>query len=88
MAGRNKKQLANDEKVQKDWTNHVVKNDKVDPREELSWESLWYGFVIGKGRPELATFTHYMRLGFESALSRPQVAAKNEVEQEVAEPVE
>ena len=94
MAGRNKKQLASDEKVQQDWTRLVVNNDKVDPREELSWESLWHGFVIGKGRPELATYTHYMRLGFPSAMSRPKVAAQaatdyaDQAAAEIPEPVE
>ena len=88
MAGRTKDQLKDDEKLVKAWTKQVVENDKVDRREELSWESLWHGFVIGKGRPDLATYTHYMRLGFKAALSRPTVAATaNAVAETEPEPV-
>ena len=85
MAGRNKAQLASDEKIQQAFKAQVVDNDQVDPRDQLSWESLWHGFVIGKGRPELATYTHYLRLGFPVALSRPAVAA---VAETVAEKVD
>jgi hypothetical protein len=75
MAARNKAELAGDLRVQKAWTTSVVEADDVDPRDELHWESLWHGFVIGKGRPDLATFTHYMRLGHPVAVRRPAVAA-------------
>ena len=75
MAARNKKELATDKKVADAWTKQVVEADHVDRRDELHWESLWHGFVIGQGREDLATYTHYMRLGFPVALQRPAVAA-------------
>ena len=93
MAARTKDQLAADQRLLKAWTKDVVENDNVDRRDELHWESLWHGFVIGKGRKDLATYTHYMRLGFPAAMQRPAVAATataaaQAVEEPIAEPVE
>lgn len=73
MAAPTKDQIAKDRRLVKAWTAQIVDNDKIDRHEDQHWESLWHGFVIGKGRPELATFTHYMRLGFPAAMARPVV---------------
>lgn len=34
-----------------DWDNYI-------------WEGVWMGFVIGLGRPDLATYNAYINLGF------------------------
>lgn len=75
MAAPTKDQVTKDKRIQKAWVDAVVHAERVDPRDELHWESLWTGFVIGKGRPDLATYTHYLRLGFPAAMERPPVAA-------------
>ena len=75
MAARNKKELESDKKVAESFKAAVVDNGNVDKRDELHWESLWHGFAIGKGREDLATYTHYMRLGFPQAMARPAVQA-------------
>lgn len=41
-----------------------MKVETIDPFEERDWYSLWMGFVIGLGRPDLANYDHYMELGF------------------------
>jgi hypothetical protein len=46
-----------------EWRDRVVKSE-LDPDYELDWFSLWCGFVIGLGYPDLATYRHYMDLGF------------------------
>jgi hypothetical protein len=45
------------------WKTEIV-DGNIDPENEYYWESIWVGFVIGAGHPELANYTDYMRLGF------------------------
>jgi hypothetical protein len=77
MAGTTKDQLKIDKKVVKAWTERVVQNPLVDRRDDQHWESLWHGFVLGYGHPELATYTHYLRLGFPVAMVRPAAVAQS-----------
>jgi hypothetical protein len=63
MAARTKKELKSDLQVAGAFKTKVVDNGDIDKRDELHWESLWHGFVIGMGRKDLATYTHYMRSG-------------------------
>jgi hypothetical protein len=32
--------------------------------DEEVWQSIWVGFVVAHGRPELANYRDYMRIGF------------------------
>ena len=51
--------------IVKRWRKEVCERQaEVDPDDELDWESLWRGFVIGAGRPDLANYNDYMDLGF------------------------
>jgi hypothetical protein len=43
---------------------------EVDPNEEFTWEGIWVGFVIGIGRPDLATYEAYMDHGFPPQVQR------------------
>ena len=47
------------------WREEVCKRSrKVDPGSEFDWQGVWAGFVIGCGRPDLANYMDYMRLGY------------------------
>lgn len=51
--------------VVKRWKSEIVKARGNDSEfQEVHWSGVWYGFVIGLGRPDLAHYEHYMRLGF------------------------
>jgi hypothetical protein len=42
----------------------VLQSHVIESADEQDWTSLWFGFVIGIGRPDLATKESYLNLGF------------------------
>ena len=57
-----------DEEVVGRWRQNIVQHaSKLDSDSDKGghdWESLWSGFVIALGRPDLATYLKYIELGF------------------------
>lgn len=51
------------------WKEKVAKNaSKLDSQNDKGghdWHSLWAGFVIGLGRPDLSNWDKYMKIGFQ-----------------------
>ena len=52
-----------DQQVSDAWKAEIV-DAEIDPSKEYIWEGVWVGFVIGRGRHDLANYDAYMRLGF------------------------
>lgn len=51
--------------IRKRWREEVcAKAVDIDPDSEYTWEGIWIGFCIGAGRPDLATYSAYMDIGF------------------------
>lgn len=47
------------------WRDEICKKaDEVDPENMYVWEGVWCGFVIGAGRPDLATYEGYQEFGW------------------------
>lgn len=58
------KKLPTNAAVVKRWREEVCeRSGDIDPDNELTWEGIWFGFVIGLGRPDLATNYNYLKLG-------------------------
>lgn len=43
---------------------HATRLDRGHNKGGHDWFSLWVGFVIGLGRPDLATYSKYLRYGY------------------------
>ena len=54
--------------VVESWREMIVsRTEEIDPEDEdcgMHWHSIWVGFVVGIGRPDLATWKDYDRLGY------------------------
>jgi hypothetical protein len=60
--------MSNEEIIKK-WEEEIVKHaTELDDQSDKGhdWHSLWTGFVIGCGRPDLSGWTSYMAMGFPS----------------------
>jgi len=60
--------ILTDDEVVRRWVEDVCSNaealDDQNDKGGHDWHSLWAGFVVALGRPDLTAWDAYMRLGF------------------------
>lgn len=57
------KMRATNDEVSSAWVERVCQSS-IEVAEHVDWMSLWCGFVLALGRPDLTNYVDYMQLGY------------------------